>query len=223
MTSSSQRKKALKSLARDLRTETTPTIILERLKALNSALDDPHTPDKDALVFLRAGGLPSLICHLTGTATSDALPNPCGTLCGRTALAGEAVTKLLLSSAVMAELSSATDVVQSLIDVLRNTPSLLARTLAAHALLLIANGQPAHRGPMAQAGIVSLVLDLYVAFNAQELLPTGLMEAPLDLAQVLVCSETSAVEDLGRGIRASDTIPCFGALLILRVSILVLH
>jgi hypothetical protein len=213
-----QREKELKSLAKDLRTETSPSTILKHLKALNIALSDPQTSDPDALVFLRAGGLPALIRHLTGNAASGGTHTSDTTLSARIAYAGETLKHVLLSNAVMAELASDTGVVPSLIGVLRSTPSPVAQSAAAQGLMLIAHGQAAHRGVMAEAGVVGMVLDLYVTFVAAQSLPWALMEPPLDLARLLVCSQMGGVEDLARGIQSLERTRCFGALVVLQVS-----
>jgi hypothetical protein len=58
-------------LTEDLRTESLPEVILDRLKVLKLALKDESEGDKTVRWFLRAGGLPTIIRLLRGTATSD--------------------------------------------------------------------------------------------------------------------------------------------------------
>jgi hypothetical protein len=218
--SQARREKTLESLAKDLRTETSLTTITKRLKVLKIALSDPQTSDNDAVVFVRAGGLPAVIRHLGGLAPSGATCGSDVTFSARAALAGDTMTKLLLSKAVMADFSSQTDVVPLLIGVLRNTSSFMARSQAAQGLMLIADSQPAWCRGMAEEGIVGLVLDVYVTFRAQPLstAASAFVEPSLELAHILVCSERAALEDLGRGIQTLKKTKCFGALLILKVS-----
>jgi hypothetical protein len=63
---------AMKRLTEDLRTESWPPLIYDRLKALNLALEDKvgSVGDNAGRLFLRAGGLPSVIRLLRGTAWS---------------------------------------------------------------------------------------------------------------------------------------------------------
>jgi hypothetical protein len=60
---------AVLKLADSLRTETLPDIILEQLTTLDTFLEDDVMGPKLALVFLHAGGLPTLIQHLQGSPT----------------------------------------------------------------------------------------------------------------------------------------------------------
>jgi hypothetical protein len=208
----------MEALAEDLRTETVPRTIVERLRALYAALDDVQTYDYLAVMFLRAGGLPVLIPLLRGTtATSGATSDPETPLQVMAELAGLTLLKPLLSTALMAELPSPTATVPPLIDVFRDAPLDMGRLLAAQVLLQLAKGEPAHRRAMAEGGVVGLVGKLYYS------LPDGpgisaQMEPALELACLLMCAETAALWDLRKAILSPDSEHSFAALLILQVS-----
>jgi hypothetical protein len=98
-------KAELQILARDLRSETSAGTILIRLKALNAALEDEKTADQRALVFLRNGGLRTIVRLIrVPPATSDPTADPDSLLLATRTLAAEAFNRLLHSDAVVAEM-----------------------------------------------------------------------------------------------------------------------
>jgi hypothetical protein len=207
---------AVQRLAEDLRTKTSPKAILKCLKELSKGLEDPLTGDNAANVFLRAGGLPTLIGHLGGNApplrTTDPLNSPYIPLEVAKALA----TLMGSENVLLGELRLATGVITPLIATLRDGPNVLSRSVAANALLGLVASQPETRKDMAEGGVTGLLLQLCI--DVRELPPGPEVAKGLAaLARTLLESEPLAARDLEQAIRAQETVQSFGALLLLEV------
>jgi hypothetical protein len=216
---------ASQRLADDLQRDTSAIAILTCLRALVASFEDPVEADKRALLFVRAGGLPPVIHHLRGTVTADGTPDQGITSNAISSTAAEAVLGLLtLSDVTVAEHSVARGVIPSLLDALRDAPSMLGRSKAAYVLFAIANAHPKECRTIADAGVVGLVLAFY---NDIYSLPSGIWESnfatelagpPGALVRVLVQLETGAANDLRRAICARAAAPAFNALLLAQVT-----
>jgi hypothetical protein len=150
-------------LAEHLRREASSETVLESLELLCSILNEPKKKDSLAVMFLRAGGLPTLIHHLGGTTPSTCNSSPDSIQFAVTEKASEAVTLLIRSGRdiVMPTMEVVTGIMAPLMDILR-AGSLQNRCLAAEVLLLLAMGQVEEGSDMANAGVMGLLLSLYV-------------------------------------------------------------
>jgi hypothetical protein len=209
-------------LAEDLRTETSAIAILSRLEALIKGLTDKQMADKVARAFMRAGGLPILICHLRGSATSPSAHGPhINPLPPKEA--GLALLALLRSqNAIKPELQAATDVIMPLIDVVRGG-ILPSRFCALNALLVLAIAHPGHLKAIAEAGGMRLLLDLYVDLGDQ---PSSVLAAVVPsselaarLGQRLLESGPVAPRELEQAIRSPHTVQTFSALVLFQVAL----
>jgi hypothetical protein len=203
-------------LTKLVRTETSPEMIVDRLQILKRALQDEEVTDMCALIFVRNGGLPTLIRHLKGVATSDGASNADVTPAMISAYAGETLHMILNSNNRKAELVSPPGIIPPLIDALRDAPHVLARTAAAQALLLLVLTQPAGHRAMVDAGVMGAVAAYFIRGKNS---PMAVDKAgpTWDLAQLLLCSQPAAVRDLRLLICGPDTEQAFTALLILHV------
>jgi hypothetical protein len=216
---------AMQRLAEDLRTNTSPMIILKCLKALKKGLDD-HTKHGDAFAigFLRAGGLSAIIRHL-GAAPITLTPTVEQYIM-RSRIPGEAARVLSALfhhcyGDLVAELRLATGVVEPLIDILRDAP-LLSRCPVATALMALAEAQPAELTVMAEAGLMGLLLG--ICADVVEAPPaTQLMEGLSGLTVMLVDAASVAAQDIERAIRSPDAARSFITLVILQVPLRCLH
>jgi hypothetical protein len=217
----------VQKLAEDLRTETSPAAIVGCIKALCKRLDDEARADYVALVFIRAGGLPALIRHLGGFATSAPTADPEATARVRQE-AAEALRALMGGTQdmeIMAELRAARGVIAPLLDVLRgpqdsNMPEVfISCSVACDTLLALAVADRVHREAMVDGGVIGLLLalcaDVWNARGTEFCEQKGEMAALL--TRILIESGTAAARDLERAIRAPDPVQCFGALLLLQV------
>ncbi len=154
---------AVQKLAEDVRTETSLDAIVGSLKALCRRLDDEARADHVALVFMRAGGLPALIRHLGGFATS-ADPETTAWVRNEAAEALRAVMGTPGEMEIMAELRTATGVIAPLVDVLRGPPDIdsphviVSCSVACDTLLGFAVADRVHREAMADGGVIRLCL-----------------------------------------------------------------
>jgi hypothetical protein len=209
---------AVQKLAEELKTQTSPEIILQGLKLLARGLYDERTGYNIALWFLRAGGLPTLIRHLRAspmaapTAGSDITPS---------ALSKEAATALgeLLRTerAIMAEFKAATHVIMPLIDALRDAPLNHSRGMAFNLLGVLAIGKPGHRLAMGEAGVVGLLVTLYIesAELLEEMCSFASMAARM--THMLLEAGMAAALDLAQAILARETVRTFTAIVLLIV------
>jgi hypothetical protein len=238
-TSSACDEATVHKLADDLRTDSSAKTILERLKVLSVAVEDPRRAAELALVFLRAGGLPTLIHLLDPPATSpltsdadvtpSALPDgtpsaipdctPCATPdVGPSAIpdeAARALNALLDSDDIKAQLRLATGVVAPLAAAFRNA-SLLTRYTAVRALKFLAEAQPAQCKPMLEAGMMGLLLAFYIDVG-NSLEHTDLLLPVVDLTILLVNSDSEAARQLKRAILGEHLALTFAALVLLQV------
>jgi hypothetical protein len=218
---------AFSALARDLGTARSPEEILEHLSALYGALCDPATGADRANRFLLADGLPAVIRHLMGAATSEGKIKPEDLSSAIPDAAAGALTELFrhMDAPMVGRITTAADIL-ALIDALRSAPTLISRSAATDALLKLAEAQPTHHKLMADAGVFDLVSALYDIIGAQPRMnwEDPLIRDTLDvgaaLVRVLVRSKTAAVAQLRRSISASKADVVFNALVILQVSLL---
>jgi hypothetical protein len=214
-------KEVFQSLAEDLRTETLAEVILDRLKALDVALDDKVMASSGPLAFIRAGGLPTLIRLLKGASTSDGTQDAESTLDAVSGHAGVLLKRILQDIVKKGELKFPGELLPPLIEALGDAPSLVARLAAAQVLMLLAHTKPAQRRAMAEAGVMGAVLAFFAsvgdpACGEEKAGPTW------TLARIVVSQESAAVRDLRLVICGPQTESAFLAIVILQVCRLVL-
>ncbi len=202
-------------LANQLRTETSAETIVENLWQLNKALQD-EIKDEGLLLFVRAGGLPDVIRLLRGPAPSDSGATADGMPLAVSQQAEKVLAALLCSDSGMAEVGSAKDIIPALVDALGDAPDYSARAMAAHALMVIAQAQPTGRKAIAEAGVMSLLVDLLTFWedlgrHAEKVEPARA------LAQTLLYQERAAMRDLQLVICGPEAERAFTALLLLQV------
>jgi hypothetical protein len=208
---------AVQRLVQELQTQTSAKIILKGLNALSKGLSDGRRGQNVALWLLRTGGLAPLIRHLRGspmsapTADSDITPS---------AVSKGASTALLAllgpDPAVMEELQAATDVIEPLIDALRDAPLVLSRKTAFSVLGLIAIGQPAQRRAMGEAGVVGLLVTLY-SDSGDVLDSRAFATMAAEMVFTLLESGVAAAHDLTQAILAREPARTFAAIVLLSV------
>lgn len=215
-----RRKDLFHNLAEVLRNEIFPAAILNHLEAVFVGINKPHTADKRALTFLRADGLPILISHLAGTATSRS-----GAM-GRAISdkAAQCLLKLLyLNDTVKAELCIQTNVIPPLINALGVAPTVVGRSAAAAALHMFSKDQPKECMAMVEAGVVGQVLILFADIwnltpdMTDPLLVNNMTEIAGGLMNVLLRSKTDAASRLRWAICAPHAAKAFTALLLVQV------
>jgi hypothetical protein len=207
-------KAAVHKMVRDLQKQTSPMVICASLEMLTNSLNDKAMGEKVAIMFVRAGGLPSLIRHLGGAPTSTR------TVYMRTRTSNEATRAFgtligLCNDALLAEMQLATGVIMPLVDALRDAP-LLSRTAAATGLMLIAHAQPTQRKAMAEAGVLGLLLTLSVDHGDDHLAENS-ASALSTFACMLLESGSFAAREVENALRGPETIRCFAALVLLHV------
>jgi hypothetical protein len=211
-----QKKKVFQTLAEELRTETSAEVILDRLKALSLALDDQAMADTGALVFVRAGGLPTIVRLLMGVATADGKLDAKLSTATISGYAGGLLERILNNTANNGERNFPRELVPHLINALRDAPDFVARVAAAQVLLVLAITQRAQRKAMVDAGVMGAMLAF---FSVREYATWSLdkVSPARELACVLVCSETAAMRDLQRVICGPETNLAFTGLVLLHV------
>lgn len=214
-----QEKTALQKLAQDFCTETAAFTIATLLDALIRGLANPLTAERRALIFLQAGGLPPLIHHLRGTATSTSDPSS-RTISNK---ASEALTAFLtFKGPVWTELCSARSIIPQLMDALHAAPTVMSRG-SALSLLLVFVYERTECKPLAEAGLIGRVLELFNYIWTYHpdifdvLVARGKTWNGVGLVGELVCAEAAAAEDLRRAICGPSTAQAFAALLIAKV------
>jgi hypothetical protein len=212
----------VQKLAEDLCTKRSPNAILRCLKTLSAGLNEQARADHVVAVFMRAGGLPTLIRHLGASASSYPTADP-DIVAWVPVEAAQALAALLrCQDVIKAELRAATGVIAPLIGVLRgghDGSRRLSCSVACNALLVLADFQPAHCKGMAEAGVMGLLLALYSGIG-DSASPGFAKESAMlaaRLARLLMEAGTVGAHDLERAIRAPDPVQCFGALLLLQV------
>jgi hypothetical protein len=116
----------------------------------------------------------------------------------------------------MAGTGTTTSSIMALIRALRDAPSMAERCAATRKLLTTADAQPAKRKAMAEAGLMGLLLLLYVDIQGHpEAAQFGMLAG--NLARTLLDSGTVAARDLERAIRAPEPAQTFAALVLLQV------
>jgi hypothetical protein len=206
----------LQTLANDPVKDTSGEAIGTSVEVRNAATEDGPT-GAERRVLLNAGNLPAivqLLCGDVGPEPTAEMPNMPSTI---RQLAGNVLARLLETDVGVATLASGPDLVPHLTDALRDAPTEQGRCAAAHGLMILAHAKPAYRKAMAEAGVMGLLLALYIKLGADSL-STPEVEHVLELAHTLVRSETRALRDLRRAIQVSDKIQAFAAMLILQVS-----
>jgi hypothetical protein len=193
-----------KQLAREMYTEAQrfsapsgPESILRCLKTTNTAMS--HRLEADDLegpnAFIQAHGLDVLISLLTSPPTPGT-PKDANSISSQIAIeAGVILSAVVVNSGL--RIGFAASAIPHFMDVLRDEPHHVPRLVAAQALKIIADTDPAARRTMAEAGAMGLVLGFIAEVgnaNKQQLLPA------YHLARVLLRSETAAVHDLQRAI-----------------------
>jgi hypothetical protein len=205
---------ALQSVAEDLSSNSSADATLDRLKALNLALNDALTTDGLAPATM-ALLLPSVVRLLRGNPTAATVIDPDM----RSAISGEAggvLDRLVLHSSGLPQLASSTSLVSPLMKALRDAPNVVGRIAAARALTMVADTQPAQCRALAKAGGIGLVLAFFdevgdLSGDREKLGPVW------DLAHVLLSSQPFAVRDLRRAICGRETDQNFIALIVLQV------
>jgi hypothetical protein len=208
----------IKQLAEDLRTETSAETILERLDALFTALDVRESVgNRDiGVVFLRAGGLPTLIRLLKGTPTPHAATGENSMHADVSKKAALALSALLATNGAYGGIMFPGWVVPLLTDALRDAPDDFGRLVAAQALWALASTQLNARRIIADGGAMGLVLALLV--DVGDLVWDKEHWGPAwDLADVLLCWEPAAVHDLQRAICGPSVDLAWMSLNVLRV------
>jgi hypothetical protein len=210
----------VEGLAEGLRIETSPAKVLKNLHAVTAVLAEPQTGGDAARMFAQAGGLPPLIRHLAGTATSPATssatssPNSDAEITPFTIseAAREALEAIHLHPVAKTPgFISAVGDFTPLLDALRDAPSVHARSTAAAVLFHLARTQPMRGKAMADAGVLRLALAAYVEF-CRGSLGAEKPAAPVNLARLLVWGESVAARELAGLIRAPQAEQAFHAL-----------
>jgi hypothetical protein len=205
-------------LAEDLRAEASLESILESLELLCNSLNDPKEKDTVAGIFLQAGGLPILIHHLRSTSLSNCNSSPDSIQSVVAEKAALALTVLVNSEhdILLPALEVVTGIMMPLMDILRAGGSLQNRCLAVDVLLELAVSQAKAGSEMADAGVMGLLLSLYL--EIQELPDAKALSLPLaTLAVRLASFEPVAADDFEAAIRVPDTVQAFAAMTILQV------
>jgi hypothetical protein len=205
---------AVQKLADDLRAETLPDTILKHLKTLGLHLEDEVMGPKLALVFLHAGGLPTLIQHLEGSLTPAGTTDADATASAIHDAAVFPLCRVLQqdNATVSAELQSVPGVITTLTAVFCDA-SLKARYIAAAALAILAVSQPTECECMVKGGVVELVLKFYFDVAAWP----ELMGNAVDLAWVLLRTVPVAARHFEQAICAPEPVQAFAALVLVQV------
>jgi hypothetical protein len=211
-------------LAEDLRTETSPAVILERLKSLVNHLTLEKSAGKMALALLRADGSRTIVRLLRGTPTENGTPDRSAMSCAISDLAGHAYFRWRMEDAVDIELSGATYLIPSLFDALRDAPTMLGRSVAIQVLAGLTTGRPQACQAMVEAGVVKHLVAFYFAlYNDTRGPPEGFCD-PLELsdpAGILVGALShwapGVMDHLRDAVRAKKAVDVFPALLLTQV------
>lgn len=208
-------------LASDLLTETSAQAISLCLNAIIMGLGKDQelgTGGQGPVKFLRVGGLPAVIRHLRGTATSGATRDAWASEISDAA--GSVLGFLLCQNPLaMAEIMATTGIVPQLIDALCDAPVPNSRAMAAATLRILALAQPAQCRAMADAGVIKLIVALYTEVGEH----TAMLEPTTDLGAVLMCSEPVAARDVKQAICGKKNAQNYAALVLLQVSHLSSH
>jgi hypothetical protein len=212
----------VQELVQDLRTATSPEVILKALKKLSRGLNDHPTGGNTALVFVRAGGLLPLIRRSRGYATPPLTPHPDIAPSALKTAAAEALSRLLQHlTARLAELGIARGAVTPLIDAVRDASSVITPAVSAAALTTLANAEPGTCRAKGEDGMLGLVFALYdeigkLPLGSEELKSSGRAE---ELVAYFVRSGDISARDFLPAIRSPDAVQAFTALVILQVCI----
>lgn len=211
---SAGQKDAVEGLAEVLRTFTMEKPLGDLLRTLVAIL---QVSDEGARVFLRAGGLPTLIRHLRGAATSDsdqAVASP-----DVADWAAEALSALRNTRSKVRLGLSMSDI-PPLVDALRDAPTLGSRCEAVDLLLVLAKAQPSECTAIVEAGVFGLVLTLHAMlsdYTGQARDVNDDLRQVVKLARQLLCSGAGAANELRLAMLAPHPADCFTALVLAQV------
>jgi hypothetical protein len=207
------------TVAKELRMETTAGTILNHLKELHTALKDERTADNRLRLFLREGGLPTVIGLLRGRATTDSTPDADSLPSAISEQAGDVLTALLGSKSGPTELAVAKGVVPLLLDAVRDAPTSPARLSAAHGLLVVADARPTMRRAMAEGGVIGVLLRLLIDCGECDAITLEMVGPSWELAQDMLRWERIAMQDLREAICGPEVDMAFSALAVLQVRV----
>ncbi len=156
------------------------------------------------------------ICLRRADPASDAPTTTDSTRSGISGQAGDGPSTLVIGDAPIAQLLNAAGVLPSVIDALRDAPNFTARFSAAHVLAIFAEARPAQRRAIAEAGVMGLLLELFIEAGNM-FLDLGKTAPGWNLARVLLSKEPVAVRDLRRAISGPRVDVTFKALVFLQV------
>jgi hypothetical protein len=209
---------SVQKLADDLQTETSPEIILEHLEALSTALEDQAMGAKLALVFLRAGGLPTVIHHLDPPAMSALISEEEVTPSSIRVAASKALRGLLRTDTVN-DIRQKLHVAEGLLPPLGaafRDASLPIRDTVVRTLALLAIAQPAQCKGMVDADVMGLFLAFYCDVgDSREPMEFTIPVAKLTI--ILVKSDLRAAHQLKQAILGPKIAQTFAALVLLQV------
>jgi hypothetical protein len=208
---------AVQKLADDLRTETLPDTILKHLKALGLHMEDEVMGPDLALVFLHAGGLPTLIQHLGGSLTPTGTTDADATASAIPIAAAVAFCRVSQQDygTALAELQSIPGVITTLTALFRDA-TLEARYAAVAALQRLATASPTECEGMVEGGVVELVLKYSLDVGP---MPdnTALLAPATQVACMLLREVSDAARRLEQAIRSPEPVQAFAALVLFQV------
>jgi hypothetical protein len=139
------------------------------------------------LKILEAETMPTIICLLRANPASDAPASTDSRRAARLGQAGDAGDRIVIGNTPSAQVLNTAGIVPSMITALRDLPDFVGRFAAAHVLTMFAEARPADRRAMAEAGVIRLLLELYIKVGNEfwDIDKTG---SGWNLARVLLCA-----------------------------------
>jgi hypothetical protein len=180
------------------------------------ALNNDTAGDTWTLQIIEAAFLPKIIClHRAGPA-SDAATTTDRTRSATSQQAGEVPDMLVIGSTPLPQVLNAPGVVPSMIGALRDRPDFIGRFAAAHVLTIVGEGRPAQRRAMAEAGVIGLLLELFIEVG-NKFWDIEETESGWNLARMLLILEPIAARDLRQAMCGPRVDLAFKALVFLQV------
>jgi hypothetical protein len=207
------------NIAEALKADTVSDSILQRLNVLVEKLADPNRRCKVAQLFLRRGGLSTIIHHLGGTSPTTHSAYPETVQAALAEKAGRVLRQLIDTRDVLWPVMRLhmppPGIITSLMAVLR-AGSLENRCLAGETLAMLSQAQPCSGSVMAAEGVVGLLCSVYN--DIQGLPNVDDLARPLArLTLQLGTSHSDAKFDLVDAICGPDILRAFSAMTILQV------